>query len=236
MQISHYFFIFPQIFTLCPCLSSMFTKTVDIFSILSHIIFWVIIMMNYIWGFMVIISFVISAIRGNVSEVTAASLEGAKEAITTIIGLLGIMCFWTGLTRIAEKSGLTAFFETALRPLTHKLFPKLPKNSPAMTAISMNMTANLLGMGNAATPLGLKAMEELNKLNKFRDTASDEMCTFAVINTASIQLIPSTIISLRQMYGSQNPGEIILPVWICSILALVAGVTVSKILEKRSRL
>ena len=236
MQIFLSFLLFLFISSLCPSLSPIITKFLDIFSFLSHIIFWVIIMMNYIWGFMIVISFVISAINGNVSDVTAASIDGAKEAVTTIINLLGIMCFWTGLNKIAEKSGLTSFFETALRPLTHRLFPKLPKNSPAMTAISMNMTANLLGMGNAATPLGLKAMEELNKLNNFRDTASDEMCTFAVINTASIQLIPSTIISLRQMYGSQNPGEIILPVWICSILALVAGVTVSKILEKRSKL
>lgn len=185
---------------------------------------------------MIVISFIVSAINGNVSAVTAASINGAKEAVTTMINLLGIMCFWTGLSKIAEKSRLTALFETAMRPLTHLLFPKLPKNSPAMSAISMNMTANLLGMGNAATPLGLKAMEELSKLNKFRNTASDEMCTFAVINTASIQLIPSTIISLRQMYGSSNPGEIIAPVWICSVLALFAGVLSSKIFEKRSRL
>jgi len=116
------------------------------------------------------------------------------------------------------------------------LFPKLKKDSAVMNAIVMNMVANLLGMGNAATPLGIAAMKELDKENRHRGSASNEMCMFVVINTASIQLIPSTVIGLRQMFGSQNPSEIIVPVWVCSVCAVIMGVCVAKVLEKRRKL
>ncbi len=192
-------------------------------------------MLNYIWSGMILIAFVVSLFCGRIEEVTAAAVDGAGVAIETCIGLLGIMCFWSGLAKIAENSGLTKVFARILRPVTRFLFPKLKKESAAMSAIVMNMVANLLGMGNAATPLGIAAMRELDKENKHRSTASNEMCMFVVLNTASLQLIPSTVISLRQMFGSKHPSEIVVPVWICSICALAMGVMIAKILEKRGR-
>lgn len=192
-------------------------------------------MLNYIWGGMILIAFVVSLFNGRLEEVTSAAIEGAGVAIETCIGLLGIMCFWSGLAKIAENSGLTRVFARVLRPITRLLFPKLKKESAAMSAIVMNMVANLLGMGNAATPLGIAAMKELDRENRHRCTASNEMCMFVVLNTASIQLIPSTVISLRQMFGSEHPSEIVVPVWICSACALAVGVVVAKTLEKRGR-
>lgn len=190
-------------------------------------------MLNYIWGGMILIAVAVGAVNGRTEAVTAAAMDGAGEAIQISIGLLGIMCFWTGLARIAENSGLNVVFAKILSPLTKILFPKLKKDSAAMKAIVMNMVANLLGMGNAATPLGLVAMKELARENKHSGRASNEMCMFVVVNTASIQLIPSTVIGIRQMFGSQNPSEIIAPVWLCSIFALCVGVMTAKCLERR---
>lgn len=193
-------------------------------------------MLNYIWSGMVLVSLVVGAFTGRIEAVTAAAMDGAGIAISTCIGLLGIMCFWTGLAKIAENSGLNQVFAKILRPITKLLFPKLRKDSAAMSAIVMNMVANLLGMGNAATPLGIAAMKELDKENKYRGLASDEMCMFVVVNTASLQLIPSTVIGMRQMFGSSNPSEIIVPVWICSVCALFMGVMAAKMLGKRKKL
>jgi len=192
-------------------------------------------MLNYIWGTMIIISFVVAAFTGRIDALTASAMEGAASAIETCIGLLGTMCLWSGLAKIAENSGLTQVFAKLLRPATRILFPRLKKDSTALKAVVMNMVANLLGMGNAATPLGLMAMRELDKENNHRSTASREMCMFVVLNTASIQLIPSTVISLRQMYGSQNPSEIVFPVWICSGCAVIIGVLAAKFFEKRGK-
>ncbi len=190
-------------------------------------------MLNYIWSGMIVVSFVVATFTGRIDAVTAAAMDGAGAAVETCVGLLGTMCLWTGIARIGEDSGLTGVFAKVLRPVTKILFPRLKKDSAALNAIVMNMVANLLGMGNAATPLGIAAMKELDKENKHIPDASNEMCMFVVINTASIQLIPSTVISLRQMFGSQNPSEVVLPVWICSVCALIMGVTAAKILQKR---
>ena len=193
-------------------------------------------MLNYIWCGMIVLSFVTAIFNGRIENVTNGAMEGAVSAVETCIGLLGTMCLWTGLAKVAEKSGLVEVFAKILRPVTKIIFPKLKKDSPALRTIVMNMVANLLGMGNAATPLGIAAMRELDKLNRGKNTASDEMCMFVVINTASIQLIPATVISLRQMYGSQSPAEIVVPVWICSVCAVTIGVVAAKLLQKRSRL
>ncbi len=193
-------------------------------------------MLNYIWCGMVVISFVCAVFTGRIESVTNGAMEGAASAVETCAGLLGSMCLWTGIAKIAEHSGLVEVFAKLLRPVTKIIFPKLKKDSPAMRAIVMNMVANILGMGNAATPLGISAMKELDRLNRGRSCASDEMCMFVVINTASIQLIPATVISLRQMYGSQSPAEIVIPVWICSIISVIIGVTAAKIFQKRAKL
>lgn len=193
-------------------------------------------MLNYIWGFMIVISIVVSLFTGRVEETAAGAAEGAAAAIESCISLLGIMCLWTGLAKIGEKAGLIRIFAKILRPITRLLFPRLNPNGKALNSIVMNMVANLFGMGNAATPLGIKALGELNSLNGGRHTASDEMCMFVVVNTASIQLLPTTLISMRQTWGSANPGEVIVPVWIVSICAVCAGVTVAKLFERRRRL
>lgn len=192
-------------------------------------------MLNYIWCGMIIISFAVSLVCGNVEAVTAGAMEGAAAAVETCIGLLGVMCLWTGIAKIAERSGLCDVFAKCLRPITRILFPRLRPDSAAARAIVMNMVANLLGMGNAATPLGIKAMRELDKINPHKGRATNEMCMFVVLNTASIQIIPATVIALRQLYGSKNPTEIVIPVWICSICAVTVGTLAAKLFEKRGR-
>lgn len=188
-------------------------------------------MLNYLWFGMIIISIIIGTATGNIEKVTSAMLNGAGGAVELCIGLLGSMCLWTGIAKVAERAGLVVIISKLLRPITKILFPKLKDDSKALGAIVMNMVANMLGMGNAATPLGLKAMAELDKLNGGSQIASDEMCMFVVINTASIQLIPSTLIAMRQAAGAVSPGEVIVPIWISSIAAVVCGVLAAKLFQ-----
>ncbi len=190
-------------------------------------------MMNYIWGAMILVAIIVSLFTGRIEETVLAATKGAETGVETCIGLLGIMCLWTGIGKIGEKAGIINVFAKTLRPLIKFLFPKIKADSIAASSMVLNMVANLMGMGNAATPLGIKATKELHKLNGYRNVASNEMCMFIVINTASLQLLPTTLISLRQGYGSASSGAIIVPVWIVSIVALAVGVTVAKILEKR---
>jgi spore maturation protein A len=159
-------------------------------------------------------------------------IKYAKIAVELAIGLIGIMALWLGIMKIAEQSGLVAGLAKVLKPLTTRLFPDVPPDHPAMGAMIMNISANMLGLANAATPLGLKAMEELNMLNKKLGTATDAMCTFLVINTSNVQLIPATVIAIRASAGSMNPTEIIGPVIVATVVALVVGVTTAKLLSK----
>lgn len=193
-------------------------------------------MLNYIWGGMILLSLITSFFTGRVDATAAAAAEGAGAAVELCLTLLGILCLWTGLAKIGEKAGLVSLLSRLLSPLLRMLFPKLEKDAPARGSIVMNLVANLLGMGNAATPLGIKAMGELQKRNRFRSTASNEMCMLVVLNTASLQLFPTTLLSLRQVYGSVSPGVILLPIWLVSICALFAGITAAKLLERRRRL
>ena len=187
-------------------------------------------MLNYIWASMMLLSIIIASFMGKLDLVAKATIDGAAGAVTFAIAMLGIMCLWTGLMKIASNSGLVKIFAKMLNPLTRLLFPDIPQDSPAMNAIVMNMTANMFGMSNAATPLGLTAMKELNKIGTiWSKTATDAMCMFVVINTASIQIIPATVLALRQAANSNNPFEIIVPVWISSICAITIGVLFAKI-------
>ena len=188
-------------------------------------------MLNYIWSVMIITSIITAFFTGRTDEVCSALMEGAGEGVTLTISLMGIMCLWTGIMNIAQSTGITEAVAKILSPLTKILFPKL-KDKRAKDAIIMNMTANMLGLSNAATPFGLKAMDELKRLSDSK-VASDEMCMFIVINTASIQLIPSTVIALRQ--GAQTPTDIIIPVWICSICVVTVGILAVKIFSKRQK-
>lgn len=191
-------------------------------------------MMNYIWGGMIIVSLIVSVFTGRVEQTAAAAVSGAGDAVNLTVSLLGIMCLWTGISKIGEDGGLLRVISKALRPVLRLIFPKLDPNSKGFGAIVMNVVANLLGMGNAATPLGINAVTELWEQNGRKTTATNEMCMFVVLNTASLQLIPSTLISLRQSYGSAAPGSVIVPIWICEICALTAGITVAKILARKS--
>lgn len=191
-------------------------------------------MMNYIWGGLILLSIIVSAFTGRIEQTAAAATAGASSAIDTCISLLGIMCLWTGLAKIGERSGIIDFFARLLKPVTKILFPGIKPDSPAMRAIVMNIVANFMGMGNAATPLGINAVKELHKSNNYQPKPSNDMCMFIILNTASVQLLPTTLLSLRQSFASSAPGEIILPGWIVSAIAVIIGVTMAKFLEKRT--
>ena len=155
-------------------------------------------MLNYIWSFLVVFSVLCAVLLGNTEALSKAFVDSAADAVQLLLTLAGVICLWSGLMKIAEKSGLTSLAARLFAPLLRRLFPRLDKNSAAFEAITMNITANLLGLGNTATPPGLKAMRELHALNGHGDTASDEMVLFVVMNTASLQLFPATLGALRQ--------------------------------------
>lgn len=184
--------------------------------------------MNFIWAGLVGVSFVCAVICGRVGELSDSIMEGAKESVELIISILGVLCFWSGMMEIAKRSGITKGLAKIFSPLLAKLFPDVQRNSPAMHYISLNISANLLGLGNAATPFGLRAMRELQSVNPLRDTASDSMVLFVVMNTASLQLIPTTLCAYRGEYGAENPFDILLPVWVTSAVALAAGIVAAK--------
>ena len=189
---------------------------------------------NYIWCGMIIISIIVSIFNGTVSETINAAFEGAKSAIFTVLSFAGVMCFWTGIMKIAEKSGLSQKIEKLLRPIINFLFPN--SGDEAKNYIAMNMSANLLGMGNAATPMGIKAMSCLDRENANPLYASDNMCMLVVLNTTSIQLIPTTIIALRVAASSADPFSIILPIWISSLTAVLSAISLAKLYFGRKKL
>ncbi len=194
--------------------------------------------MNYIFAFMIILSLITSVFTGTMNETIQAGIEGAENSIKVVLSFAGIMCMWCGFLKLAEKGGAMYYLSRLISPITNLLFPRLKNNQKAKEYITANISANLLGVGNAATPAGIAAMNELDKINKNPDRASDEMSIFTVLNTSSIQLIPTTIIALRSAFGSSDPGCIIIPVWICSGLSLICALTMMKTIlffkEKRN--
>jgi len=190
-------------------------------------------MLNYIWLGLVLSAVALGAIQGNLAEVTTGAFDAAKTAVMNIaLPLAGLMAFWLGLMRLAEKSGMVAVIARALRPLMSWLFPDVPKDHPAIGAIVMNMAANMLGLANAATPLGLRAMQLLEKLNPHPGTATNAMCTFLAINTSSVQLIPATAVALLAAAGSTRPFDIVGTAFVATICSTAAGITAVKLLER----
>jgi spore maturation protein A len=187
-----------------------------------------------IWTFLVAAAVVAAAANGRMSELTAAALGSAKDAVTLAIGLAGALALWLGLMRIAEEAGLVRAFARAARPVMRRLFPAVPPEHPAMGAMIMNVSANVLGLGNAATPFGVKAMQELETLNPRPGTATDAQALFCAINTASVQLIPASVIALRVAAGSRAPGEIIGATLFASVCGAAAAVATSKLLARLS--
>lgn len=192
-------------------------------------------MLNIVWPIFIIISFSYAIFSGNLENLNNSIFESTNSAIKLSIDLLGSMCLWSGIMQIASKTTLIENLTKLLNPLLNFLFPKLKENKKIKKEVSMNIIANILGLGNAATPLGLKAMKSMQEENKNKETLSDTMMMFIVLNTASIQLIPTTVIAIRNSLGSQNPTSIIFPTWISTIIAAVIGITVTKIIIKLTR-
>lgn len=194
-------------------------------------------MLNYLWGGMILIAVVYGTVTGNVKAVGSAAVDSSKEAVELCITMLGVMALWTGVMRIAEASGLTEKFRKVARPVLRFLFPDVPEDSEANDYIASNLLANLLGLGWAATPFGLKAMVELQKINVEqggkREVASRSMCSFLIINISSLQLIPVNIIAYRSQYGSVNPAEIVGPAIVATTISTLAAVVFIKLTEKK---
>ena len=186
-------------------------------------------MLNFLWSGMIVFSIIISVFTGTLNETVNAGLNGGGEAVKMCIELLGIMCLWNGIMKIAEQSGVIEKITVVIKPLFRALFKGVDEKSKAGEYIIMNLTANLLGMGNAATPAGINAMQELDKTEK----GKDNMLLFTVLNTTSFQLIPSTLIAMRASFGSANPGEIIVPVWCVSAISVLVVVLCSKCIKKK---
>lgn len=185
-------------------------------------------MVNVIWFVMMFTALVVAAITGRVEVITESVFSSAEKAVNVAFSLISIMTFWLGMMKLIEKSGLIHWIVRILTPLARFLYPNIPRNHPAMHAILMNMSANLLGMGSAATPFGLKAMQELQEINADPQTASDEMCTFLAVNTSSLTLIPTTVVALRAATGSMNPTEIVGT----TVVATFCSTTVAIILDR----
>lgn len=182
-----------------------------------------------------IIAIVFGAINGRLDLIATQALEAAKDAVMTVLALTGAMCFWSGLLKIAEEGGVINALRRLLRPVLRLLFPSIKPDSDAAGAIISNMSANLLGMGNAATPFGIKAMHELDRLSGHSGVASNAMCMFVVVNTASIQLIPTTMIAILSGAGAQNPFDIIVPTLITSFAALILGALMCAALSRTGK-
>lgn len=192
-------------------------------------------MVNFVWLAMLLAGIAAAAGNGNIQVVTSAAMAGATQSISVILEIAAVMMLWMGLLACAEKSGLVELLARLVRPMARKLFPHVPANHPAMGSIVMNMSANLLGLGNAATPFGLKAMAELQKLNPQKDTATDDMITFLILNTSAVTLIPALVISLRIGAGSLAPEEIVGATILATLAGTVAGLLAHHIMKKVMR-
>ena len=200
-------------------------------------------MLNYLWAGMIAVGILWGAFHGNLAAVTNGALEAAKEAVTLCLTMLGIMSFWCGILKIGEKSGLISVLTEKMKPVIRFLFPNLPEDHPAASFLSTNMIANVLGLGWAATPAGLKAMEELEKLEEQRrksvgipkGTANDEMCTFLIVNISSLQLIPINMIAYRSQYGSTAPAAIVGPALAATAVSTLAGILFCKFMTRQKR-
>jgi len=190
-------------------------------------------MLNFIWPIFIILSFVYAILNGRVSDVNNSVFNSTKSAVDLSISLLGTTCLWTGIMQIASNTNIVKHLSKLLNPIIKRVFPDIKKEEKVHKEITMNIIANIMGLGNAATPLGLKAMKSMQIKNKDKNKLSNSMCMFIVLNTASIQLIPTTVIAIRSSLGSNNPTAMIVPVWIATICAAVAAVVSAKLLMKK---
>ncbi|AZQ48435.1 spore maturation protein SpmA [Bacillus sp. GX] len=190
-------------------------------------------MVNLVWVAMAVIGIVYAMINGTMEEINKAVFDGAKDAVTICIGLISVLVFWLGLMKIAEEAGLLKKLVSLFMPVVKRLFPEIPKDHPSMGFILSNMMANFFGLGNAATPLGIKAMEQLKELNGGKDSASRSMVTFLALNTSAITLIPTTVISIRMTYESANPTEIVGVTFIAQVLSMIGAIWIDRYFYRR---
>ncbi|MGX7627963.1 spore maturation protein SpmA [Bacillus thuringiensis] len=190
-------------------------------------------MVNLVWVAMAVIGIVYAMINGTMEAINKAVFDGAKDAVTICIGLISVLVFWLGLMKIAEEAGLLKKLVTFFMPIVKRLFPEIPKDHPSMGFILSNMMANFFGLGNAATPLGIKAMEQLKELNGGKDSASRSMVTFLALNTSAITLIPTTVISIRMTYESANPTEIVGVTFIAQVLSMIGAIWIDRYFYRR---
>ena len=189
-------------------------------------------MLNTIWLIMMVLSVVVGALTGKTAAVISAATDGAKFAFTLALGLTAVMSMWLGIMRIAEKSGLIDIFTKLLEPLLLRVFSEIPKGDPAIGVMSMNLSANMLGLNNASTPFGIRAMEALEKLNPKPGTATNTMCTFIALHSSNLQLVPTTAIALLATAGALHPTDIVAPLLAASVFSVIAAIVFSKIFEK----
>lgn len=189
-------------------------------------------MLNFLWPLFIVISFGYAFITGNIENVNNSIFESTKSAIELSMTLLGTMCFWNGIMEIATKTSIMDKLTKVFKPIIRYLFPEINKNNKVNKEISINIIANIFGLGNAATPTGIKVMKSLQEENLNKDTVSNSMAMFIVINTASLQLIPTTVIAIRSSIGAANPTRIIIPVWIATICAAITAIITTKIFIK----
>ena len=189
-------------------------------------------MINYIWCGMIIIGIIVGTLTGNIEAVSTAAIEWAETAVELSLGLIGVMALWLGLMKIAEEAGIVRGMGLLVKPIMVRLFPEVPADHPAMGSIVANMAANFFGLGNAATPLGIKAMQELQDLNENKDEASNAMVMFLAINTSSVTLISSSTIAYRSAAGAANPADIIAPTIVATVVSTTVAIVACKLLEK----
>ena len=189
--------------------------------------------LNKIWPFFIIISFAFAIYSGNISNINSAIFSSAEQTVELCLTLLGTLCLWNGIMSIALKTSLIKKLTKFLKPLISFLFPDLKKDKKISEQVSMNIVANILGLGNASTPIGLKAISSMQEKNNDKTTLNNSMAMFILINTASLQIIPTTVIAIRSSLGSNNPSKIILAVWVATIAAFLTAITAGKILSKK---
>ena len=192
-------------------------------------------MVSYIWFFLIVVGIVYSFLTGNISVINESILTNGADALGLMLSIFPVIVLWSGIMKIAEEAGMLRKFAKILEPILSKLFPSVPKDNPALGFIASNIAANMMGLGSAATPFGLKAMTELQKINDKKDTASVPMITFLVLNTAGVTIVPTTVLALRIAHGSANPSEIILPGAIATFCSCIGAVTIDYFIRKRGK-
>lgn len=192
-------------------------------------------MVSYIWFFLITIGILFSFLTGNLDVINDSILTNGNEALDLVLSIMPIIVLWTGILKIAEDAGILKKFSKMVEPILSKLFPDIPKDNPALGYIASNIAANMMGLGSAATPFGLKAMSELQKINNDKDTATVPMITFLVLNTAGVTLVPTTVLALRIAHGSANPSEIIVPGIIATACSSMAGLLLDYFIRRRNK-